>query len=122
MVSEDLGHEAQDPPEYGILEQPAVFELREEEKKAAVEYEEREEVTTVKDVETVPVVNGTDQEAEDEDEEEEEFLISRSTWKPLTRSDSSEILLPAEKPPVSVRFGRRKTLRSSPEGMFQSLS
>ncbi|KAH7545929.1 hypothetical protein FEM48_Zijuj01G0146300 [Ziziphus jujuba var. spinosa] len=123
-VSEDHGYEAKVRPEYGILEKPelAVYELREEkpslslyelrDEKGMVEYEEREEVT-VKDVETA-VVNDT---VEDEDEEEEDFVISRTEWKPLRRSDSSEIILyPAEKPPVRARFGHRKPLKSSPEG------
>ena len=57
------------------------------------------------------------------EEQEEEFVISESTWIPPRRMDSSEILLPAEKPLVSTRFGHRKPInRASPEGTQLSLS
>lgn len=98
-----------------------VYELREEK---PTEYEQREEVT-VTEVKTVVVDNGTaeaEDDDEDEDEDEEEFVISRSAWTPPIRSDSSEILLPAEKPLVLARFGHRKPVKSSPEGTVRVIS
>ncbi|XVE51258.1 hypothetical protein DITRI_Ditri02bG0025500 [Diplodiscus trichospermus] len=51
---------------------------------------------------------------------EDEVVISESEWIPPTRTDSSEIpsgvLFPPEKPPVSSRFGHRKTIKASPQG------
>ncbi|XP_057961324.1 uncharacterized protein LOC131153197 [Malania oleifera] len=65
-------------------------------------------------LEVKTVINSS--EAEDEDVS----VISRSTWTPPSRSDSTEIptgyLSPAEKPPVSARFNHRKSVKASPEG------
>ncbi|KAJ9671743.1 hypothetical protein PVL29_025449 [Vitis rotundifolia] len=44
----------------------------------------------------------------------DEFAISRSSWTP-ERKDSVESLIPAEKPLVSMRFGHRRAVKSSPE-------
>lgn len=64
------------------------------------------------------LVNGS-VEVEDK-EDEDDYVISKSTWIPPKRMDSSEnlmeLLLPAEKPLVSARFGNRKPVRASPEG------
>lgn len=46
------------------------------------------------------------------------FVISRSSWSPSPRTSTEipkESSLSVEKPPVSVRFSHRKTVRSSPE-------
>ncbi|KAK6932491.1 protein of unknown function DUF4408 [Dillenia turbinata] len=57
-----------------------------------------------------------------EEDEADEFVISRSTWTPPARMDSTESLsdiafLPAEKPLVSSRFGHhRRAPKSTPEG------
>lgn len=113
-VSEDLGYHHQ--AKSGVLEQPEVVqELREEK---PTEYEQSEEYT-VTEVKTVEVNNAT-AEAEDEDEEEDKFVTSGSAWTPPIRSDSLEILLPAEKPLVSARFGHRKPVKSNPEGTSSS--
>ncbi|KAF3451554.1 hypothetical protein FNV43_RR07649 [Rhamnella rubrinervis] len=115
VVSEDLSYDQQ--AKFGVLKQPeVVYELREEE---PTEYEQSEEVT-VAEVKTLVVDNGTEEaeaEDEDEDEDEEEYVISRSSWTPPIRSDSSEILLLAQKPLVSARLGHRKPVKSSPEGV-----
>lgn len=47
--------------------------------------------------------------------EKDEFTISRSSWTP-ERKDSAESLISAEKPLVSMRFGHRRSAKSSPEG------
>ncbi|RVW93093.1 hypothetical protein CK203_031480 [Vitis vinifera] len=46
----------------------------------------------------------------------DEFTISRSSWTP-ERKDSMENMIPAEKPLVSMRFGHRRAVKSSPEGV-----
>ncbi|KAJ4976446.1 hypothetical protein NE237_001552 [Protea cynaroides] len=55
-----------------------------------------------------------------EKDEDDGFVISRSTWTPQARQ-TTEIpvrsLFETEKPPVSVRFGHRKNVKSSPEGV-----
>ena len=43
-----------------------------------------------------------------------EFTISRSSWTP-ERKDLVQNLIPAEKPLVSMRFSRRRAIKSSPE-------
>ncbi|XP_052202839.1 uncharacterized protein LOC127808363 [Diospyros lotus] len=73
------------------------------------------------EVKTVAMNGPKSEEDEDEEEEEEAFVISKSTWTPPKRMDSSDIqpeyLLPVpEKPPVSSRIGHRKPLKVSPEG------
>ncbi|XP_043708436.1 uncharacterized protein LOC122657706 [Telopea speciosissima] len=54
----------------------------------------------------------------EDDDDEDGFVISRSTWMPQAR-DSTEIpadySFATEKPLVSVRFGYRKNVKSSPE-------
>ncbi|CAL5409759.1 unnamed protein product [Camellia sinensis] len=65
------------------------------------------------------VMNGPD--AVDEDEEDA-FVISGNTWKPPQRIKSPEIqteyMFPSpEKPLVSARFGHRKPIKASPEGV-----
>ncbi|XP_050215207.2 uncharacterized protein LOC126666245 [Mercurialis annua] len=53
-------------------------------------------------------------------EDEYDFTISQSTWIPSKKIQSSEnlpeLLIPAEKPLVSSRFGHRKPVKGSPEG------
>ena len=44
----------------------------------------------------------------------DEFTISRSSWTP-ERKDLVQNLIPAEKPFVSMRFSRRRAIKSSPE-------
>lgn len=59
-----------------------------------------------------------------EEEEEEEFVISRSSWEPKKRETETETEAVTvteysflnEKPLVSSRLGRRKSLKASPEG------
>ncbi|KAL5730059.1 hypothetical protein ACHQM5_002932 [Ranunculus cassubicifolius] len=51
-------------------------------------------------------------------EEADPFVISRSTWTPTKRDSTAipkENTFWMEKPPVSVRFGHRKTVKASPE-------
>lgn len=55
------------------------------------------------------VVNGSELNGGDE------YVISRSSWNPPMRQDSLEFLVSNEKPPVSARFGHRKTVKASPE-------
>ncbi|KAK3040306.1 hypothetical protein RJ639_028221 [Escallonia herrerae] len=45
----------------------------------------------------------------------DEFVISKSSWTAVNR-DSTDYGIPAERPPVSARFGHRKGVKSSPEG------
>ncbi|KAH0469074.1 hypothetical protein IEQ34_002306 [Dendrobium chrysotoxum] len=57
---------------------------------------------------------------------EEGFVISRSSWSPRRRGSSENLLeksaavgsggATTEKPPVSARLGRRKSIKASPEG------
>ncbi|PKU84608.1 uncharacterized protein LOC110099758 [Dendrobium catenatum] len=57
---------------------------------------------------------------------EEGFVISRSSWSPNRRGSSENLLEKSaavgsggatpEKPPVSARLGRRKSIKASPEG------
>ncbi|XP_008777616.2 uncharacterized protein LOC103697522 [Phoenix dactylifera] len=59
--------------------------------------------------------------AAEEAEGEEEFVISRSSWSPQRRESretatATDYLAVTEKPLVSVRFGRRKNVKPSPEG------
>ncbi|XP_042478995.1 uncharacterized protein LOC122059960 [Macadamia integrifolia] len=60
-----------------------------------------------------PVVN-----ASEDDDGEDDFVISRSTWTPQAR-ESTEIRgdcsFATVKPLVSIRFGHRKNVKSSPE-------
>lgn len=55
-------------------------------------------------------------------EDEDDFVLSKSTWIPPKRMDSSEnlpeLLPPSEKPLVSARFSHRKPVRASPEGIY----
>ncbi|KAJ6827315.1 putative translation initiation factor IF-2 [Iris pallida] len=57
---------------------------------------------------------------EETKEEEEEFVLSRSSWAPKKRESPPEIpseysFLKTEKPLVSSRLGRRKSIKFSPE-------
>nr|GLL22642.1 uncharacterized protein LOC109187376 [Ipomoea trifida] len=47
--------------------------------------------------------------------EEDEFVISRSSWTPLTRQESSDYSVSTEKPPASSRFSHRKNAKSTPD-------
>ncbi|KAJ9168919.1 hypothetical protein P3X46_020395 [Hevea brasiliensis] len=95
-------------PESTVVVAEDVCEQREEKASAILVFEDKSTV----------LVNGS-VEVEDK-EDEDDFVISRSTWIPPKRMDSSEnlmeLLLPAEKPLVSARFVHRKTVRASPEG------
>ena len=51
----------------------------------------------------------------------DEFTISRSSWTP-ERKDSVENSIRVEKPLVSMRFGHRRAVKSSPEGTFVCFS
>lgn len=54
---------------------------------------------------------------------EDEFVISRSSWAPKRKESLDYSAVLAEKPLVSVRFGHRRTVKSSPEGItYLSLS
>lgn len=68
---------------------------------------------------TSVVVNGS---VDVEHKDEDDFEISRSTWMPPKRVDSSEnlqeMLSPPEKPLVSARFSNRKPVKASPEGII----
>lgn len=48
---------------------------------------------------------------------ENEFVISKSTRMPSVNEDSTEYYTPNEKLPASVRFGHRRNVKSSPEGI-----
>ncbi|KAI3994020.1 hypothetical protein MKX01_007352 [Papaver californicum] len=50
------------------------------------------------------------------DEKENSFMISRSSWTPLDRTDSMENVFLNEKPPASSRFNHKKSVKASPEG------
>nr|GMC76617.1 uncharacterized protein LOC109187376 [Ipomoea batatas] len=50
------------------------------------------------------------------EKEEDEFVISRSSWTPLTRQESSDYSVLTEKPPASSRFSHRKNAKSTPDG------
>ncbi|KDP20897.1 hypothetical protein JCGZ_21368 [Jatropha curcas] len=84
-----------------------VYELRDEKAGEAV-FEDKNAVMVSSSVEV------------ESKEDEDDFVISKSTWIPPKRMESSEnfpeLLLPAEKPLVSTRFGHRKPVRASPEG------
>ncbi|EEF40921.1 uncharacterized protein LOC8281755 [Ricinus communis] len=94
---------------YGGLpvEEEVVYEQREVEKVSADVFEDKSTVTA----------NGSLEVVEDKDED---FVISKSTWVPSKRIDPSEsqpeLLIPAEKPLISARFGHRKPVKASPEG------
>nr|GME20321.1 Cyclin-L1 like [Ipomoea batatas] len=49
------------------------------------------------------------------EKEEDEFVISRSSWTPLTRQESSDYSVSTEKPPASSRFSHRKNAKSTPD-------
>ncbi|KAK9268264.1 hypothetical protein L1049_010707 [Liquidambar formosana] len=103
VVRPEFVYEERNPveisPDFSVSEPPVVYE------------QSKAVVSEVKAVVSGPEV---------EYEEDEEFVISRSTWSPPKRLDSSESLselfLPAEKPLVSSRFGHRKPVKASPEG------
>ncbi|GFY91809.1 cotton fiber [Actinidia rufa] len=88
-------------PEFGDLVLPAA-------------HESESVVSEVKNVD----VNG-----DAEDDQDDAFVISRSTWPPPQRTISPEmdpVYQPPtpEKPLVSSRFGHRRPLKASPEGIL----
>ncbi|KAJ4980316.1 hypothetical protein NE237_031153 [Protea cynaroides] len=61
---------------------------------------------------TDPVMNAS------EEDDEYGFVVSRSNWTPQARNSTeipADCSFPTEKPLVSVRFGHRKNVKSSPE-------
>lgn len=56
--------------------------------------------------------------AGEEESNEEEFVASRSEWD--RRRDPMEDSFAKDKPPVSARFGHRKSAKASPEGIWNN--
>lgn len=70
-------------------------------------------------VDVKPVlVNGLEVDGALESDDEIKLVVSSSTWNPPQRINSLEFLSPScDKPLVSTRFGHRKPLKASSEGM-----
>ena len=105
---------------FGGLESRAeiVYQDREEEQEDAAG---NEKVVT----EDKGIVNAVAVLEDSKKEIVDDFVLSKSTWvPPIRRTDSSENnlmapenLSPMEKPLVSSRFGHRKFVKASPEGI-----
>ncbi|XP_034679673.1 uncharacterized protein LOC117909683 [Vitis riparia] len=116
VASSKLQHKVEEPPETaGITISSAVV------MDYAVPYngvvsknvvELRPEFGYVYDANAVVEARAPD--AKTEMNDSDEFTISTTSWR-LERKDSVENLIPAEKPLVSMRFGHRRAVKSSPE-------